>query len=290
MASGGVRVGRISPTVNKHSGGRLPPVRLIAQPSLGFGLDARLRLGPGVNCFMACEAYVNGKSLVGFGIEPRHAPWLRLQLAPTFHLALRVPILRLSNLKVLHCGAQATFARDGKLASLDLSSTSNILSSLWSLVAPALEVQHRATLFEALLDDTQRSAIRKTLEDVRAARQIDNSRLQKNRERLLQSFDPPEIPPLDPRRHPSASRIRVSDATRQSDRFRQSMSLRERRHMHNGTREDDREARSHSDSRKHGDSKPASEASSPPNSSGGGFVAPPYVPRYMLGETLHVNR
>lgn len=195
---------------NPKSPGQLPPLRLIFHPFLGFGADFRVPCGPRLNAVMSAEASVNGDSLVGFGIESRRVPWLRLHLAPAFQISLRLPIVRFSECKFMYGGGVATLGKHGRIAKFDASTADAMFRSVCGLLAPSLELQHQMTVYEAVFDERQRKAFRSSLDDFAEARSKDRARLKKNRDKILRSFDPPERPPLDPRK-PSESRMSVRE-------------------------------------------------------------------------------
>lgn len=62
-----------------------PPggLHLILSPFLGFGFA--------LNGVLSAESSITGSSTFAFGVEARRLPVLRLQLAPTLQLALRLP-------------------------------------------------------------------------------------------------------------------------------------------------------------------------------------------------------
>jgi hypothetical protein len=181
--------------------GTLPPLRLILRPQVGFGVDVYMRIATGFNCFMAAEAFVNGKSNVQFGLQPRFASWFRLVLAPSCHLSLRIPTLRLSEFKILYMGGSAAFADDGKL---NLALTSPFEAPFWKsarqILVPSLEIQHHASILSALLDDRTRRTLRDSLKDMQASRNRGGrDPLQNDPSRFMRSWEPNKLPPLDPR-------------------------------------------------------------------------------------------
>jgi hypothetical protein len=178
----------------------LPPLRLILRPQIGFGVDVSMRIARGFNCFMAAEAFVNGKSSVQFGLQPRFASWFRFVLAPSCHLSLRIPTLRLSECKILYVGGSATFADEGKLNPI-LTSPVDVpfWKSACQILVPALEIQHHASILSAFLDDHTRRTLRNSLKEFHANRHRGKEQLQNDRRRLLRTFEPNQLPPLDPR-------------------------------------------------------------------------------------------
>jgi hypothetical protein len=180
-------------------GVQLPPLRLVLRPFLGFGTDVRVRFGGGMTAVMTAEASLAGASRVAFGVEPRRAPWLRLQLAPTLQLSVRVPLARLSRCKYIYGGSVAALGHATAPAPLDTSSRSALLSSAAALLLPSLELQHRAGLYEVLFDDRQRRALRAAVAEAASARAADAARADAARREGLRTFDPPSLPPLDPR-------------------------------------------------------------------------------------------
>lgn len=96
------------------------------------------------------------------------------------------------------------------MAKFDATTAESVFDSVRKLLAPSLELQHRMTVYEAVFDAGQRKAIRDSLNDLNAAREKDRARLKKNRDKVLRSFDPPEKPPLDPRK-PNQARLSVNE-------------------------------------------------------------------------------
>jgi hypothetical protein len=199
----------------------------------------------------------------------------------------------------VYCGAQATFADNGKLAPFDLSSPLTLLSSLRNLITPAVEVQHRATLLEALLGESQRAAIRNVLEDIRSGRQANNNSSDKTRERALRPFDPLEIPPHNARGKPNERKMRVWDVPPQSGLLRRRMTLAQRRRLHmemnsDATRDQTNAENMGSDEgAADSPSAVASPKANPPSGNVGpnsSFVLPPRASRCMLGEGVTVGR
>lgn len=206
--------------------GSLPTLRLLASPEPGLGFDARLRLGYGMNCFMAAESYIiSGASKMNFGIEPVRLPWLRLQLTPTVKLMLRFPLLRVSRYKYLYGGCESTLYSEGKFTvpyralrdSLTLNSIGNInvdkqmfWSSFKGMWKPLGELVHRNTMIGLLgLTEKQRSGIVSSLKAFEERRK-QNGGLGRRQERLKKraeitaTFDSDTkvdkmLPELDPR-------------------------------------------------------------------------------------------
>lgn len=193
----------------------LPNLRFILQPDPGFGVDARLPFGLGLNCFMAAESYITGKSFVAFGVEPRRFSWLRLQLVPSAKLILKPPILRLSEFKFLYTGAETTLYNAGSHPSPDLSSAGGLWKSVRPFVRPSVEIQHHNTIMGTLLDSRQRRMLQDAMREVAGRRAKDIQRLQDNRNRIMRTFDPPELPPLDPRRGVSELRKQIHERNKE---------------------------------------------------------------------------
>ena len=208
----------------------LPNLRFISHPEPGFGLDARIRFGFGMNCFLGAESYINGKSFIGFGLEPRNAPWIRFQFVPTVMLSLRFPLLQVSEFKYLHGGFSAIAFERGTYPKPKFSSAKSFWSSIQKFVKPVLEIQHHSTILGTFLNEKQRKAIREAVREVKNRRQGDVDRRRKNREQVMQTFDPPELPPLDPRYGASEWRLKLNELNRKRllrdpgsvpDRFKQ---------------------------------------------------------------------
>lgn len=157
-------------------------------------------IGYGLRCFIAAESYIDGHSHVAFGVEPKFAPGVRLQLAPTVHVALRVPAVRVSEFKFVYLGAVATLFDRGEHPVPDFGSRAALWRSVRAFLAPALELAHHNTIMGAFLDSGQRRMLRSTFDEVKMIRELDQDRLRAGRERIMRSFDPPQLPPLDPRR------------------------------------------------------------------------------------------
>lgn len=169
------------------------------RPALGFGVDAHVHFGAGLNCFASAEACLNGHSQVAFGIEPRAAPWLRLQLAPALQIILHFPIMRLSRLKRLHAGAVAAVARYGRFANFDATSRRTLTDSIRTVLEPSIEMHHRSTVNDAFFDPSQRRDLRQPLEEIRAMRDEWRAKLRTDRLGTGHAFDPRKVPELDPR-------------------------------------------------------------------------------------------
>lgn len=159
--------------------GSLPTLRLLAVPEPGLGFDARLRLGYGLNCFMAAESYLlSGASKMNFGVEPVRLPWLRLQLTPSVKVMLRFPLVRLSRYKYLYGGCETTVYSEGKFrfpcrALRDTITLNNnkieidkraFWSTFKGIWKPLGELVHRNTIIGLLgLTEKQRRGIRDSL-------------------------------------------------------------------------------------------------------------------------------
>lgn len=179
--------------------GRLPPIRLILRPNIGFGVEVKVNFGAGLNCFAAAEAYLNGASHVAFGLEPRRASWFRLQLAPALQISLRVPFFRITRLKRLHVGAVANVAHNGRFAAFDVTSRRTFTDSLRTIIQSSVEIHHRPTLIDALFDQRQLEQLRKSIEELRAAREQEREQLRRDRVASGRAFDRLPAPGLDPR-------------------------------------------------------------------------------------------
>lgn len=189
----------------------LPSLRFITKPDWGLGIDAKLRFGFGFNCFMSAESYLNGSSHVGFGLEPRKAPWVRVQFTPTVKLIIRMPLARVSEFKFLYVGAEGTLFDKGTHPRPELSSPKAFWGSVRRFIQPSLEMQHHNTLLGTLFDDRQRRLLKEAFREVSERRKTEMERVQSNRDRVMSTFDPPELPPLDPRRGPSDLRMRLHE-------------------------------------------------------------------------------
>lgn len=189
----------------------LPSLRFIAKPDWGLGIDARLRFGFGFNCFMVAESYLSGKSIIGFGLEPRKAPWLRVQITPAVKLIARVPLVRISKYKFAYVGAEGTLFDKGAHPKPEMASVNAFWKSIRHFVLPSFEVRHHNTLLGTLFDERQRRLLKDALREVSKRRAADRGRIQANRDRIMKTFDPPELPPLDPRRGASDSRMQIHE-------------------------------------------------------------------------------
>ncbi len=192
----------------------LPSLRFMMKPGFGFGIDARLRFGFGCNCFMAAESYLNGTSFVGFGLEPQKASWIRFQFVPTAKVILRLPIVRVSEFKYGYGGAEMTVFDKGSHPKLNFSSSKSFWNSIRQYIRPGFEIQHHNTILGTLFDDRQRRILKEAVREVTTRRKVELERLQENRNRVLKSFDPSELPPLDPRRGASELRKRIHERNR----------------------------------------------------------------------------
>lgn len=182
--------------------GQLPPIRIILKPDFGFGLDARIRFANGVNCFMSGEATLAGASRIAFGVEPRGASWLRLELAPSVRVSLRVPFLRLSEFKTLQLGTRSGLMEQGRRAPIDMSSKDGFLKSFRSTLKPVVEVVHRGTLLSAFFSDHDRHLLKGRFSEIHERRGERRTKREAKRKEFLESMDSSEMPPLDPRQPP----------------------------------------------------------------------------------------
>jgi hypothetical protein len=196
--------------------GSLPPFRMILWPDAGLGVEVVLRLTRWFNCFMAAEAFVHGESHVQFGLQPRCASWLRLSVAPACRLSLRVPVLRMSEFKILCAGSSVTFLSEGRVNPALTSSTSGSWKSIRQMVRPTLEIQHHPTILSTLFDDQTRQAIRDSLREVKRAREYGRDQAGPNLDYSVKPFDPHLLPPLDPRHSISESMQRAGTLRRKT--------------------------------------------------------------------------
>jgi hypothetical protein len=196
--------------------GSLPPFRMILWPDAGLGVEVVLRLTRWFNCFMAAEAFVHGESHVQFGLQPRCASWLRLSVAPACRLSLRVPVLRMSEFKILCAGSSVTFLSEGRVNPALTSSMSGSWKSLRQMVRPTLEVQHHPTILSTLFDDETRKAIRDSLREVKRAREYGRDQAGPNPEFSMKPFNSQVLPPLDPRHNVSESMRRAGTLRRKT--------------------------------------------------------------------------
>lgn len=180
--------------------GALPTLRMLLHPEPGFGLEARIPMGKRVRCYCAAEAYMRGSSTVRFGVEPTSLPFLRLQLAPETTLSIRIPMLRLSEFKAVHAGATLTLYDRGKTPLA--ARHGDALKALRAFVFGIVELQHRATVLGTLLDADQRRTLRQAVRQLRVQKEMRQQGRLGEKRRTVQDFDPPGMPPLDPRQRP----------------------------------------------------------------------------------------
>lgn len=201
---------RNPPFVASTAMSALPTLRMLVRPEPGFGLDARIPMGKQVRCYLAAEAYIHGGSSINFGLEPARLPFLRLQVAPSTKLVLRLPVVGVSEFKYVVGGGAVTIYREGVRIRPRLGGgIGDFWKSVRRFVGGVVEVEHRNTLLGTLLDAGQRKALRETVMEIQARRDERMARRVQEREDILRSGDGVSLAPLDPRkRFDAATRLR----------------------------------------------------------------------------------